>query len=108
MNDRDKHKLFIPVLQSVMLVDVRLENEHGLQVGSTGYYADDSFRIRLMDANDRNVTVKKKGYASPTIVFGEGTPFHQQHVLISLARIAEEVSRTVEAVESLDAFYFTL
>lgn len=103
MNDRDKHQLFVPVLKSVMLIDVRLEDDKGSQVGSTGYYTDASFRIRLMDARDRKVTVRKKGHASPTVVFGPETPFQEESVLISLTRITEEVRRTVEACELLES-----
>lgn len=106
MNDRDKHKLFIPVLEPVMLINVRLEDDKGSQVGATGYYTEESFRMRLMDANDRKITVKNKGHASPTIVFGPETPFPDDHVVITLTRITEEVTRTVEAFESLDASCF--
>jgi hypothetical protein len=101
MNDRDKHQLFIPVLESVMLRDIRLEDDKGSQVGRTGYYTDDSFRAWLMDANNRKVTVKNKGQASPAIVFGPETPFNHQPVLISLTRVSEEVTRTVETFEAL-------
>jgi hypothetical protein len=107
MNDRDKHKLFIPVLESVMLLEVSIEDDQGRNVGATGYYTDDSFRVRLMDANDRKVAVKNKGHASPTIVFGPDSPFNHQPVIISLSRIAVEVTRTVDAFESLEESCFT-
>ncbi len=84
-----------------MLLDVRLEDDKGRTIGSTAYYTDDSFRIRLMDANGRKVTVKNKGHASPTIVFGPETPFNHEPVIISLTWIAEEVTCTVEAFERL-------
>jgi hypothetical protein len=101
MNDRDKHQLFIPVLESMILLDVRLEDDKGIQVGKTGYYTDASFRIRLMDANGKKVTVKDKGHASPAIVFGPATLFNSEPVIVALSRIAVEVTNTIEAFEML-------
>lgn len=102
MNIRDKHELLIPVLKLVGLFDLCLENEEGMTVGSTGYLMHESFRIHLSDANGGKVTIKNEGHASMTIFFGEGTPFPNESVSISLLRIAEEITRTIDTFETLN------
>jgi hypothetical protein len=102
MNISDKHEFFVPVLKLVGIVDVRLEDDKGDTVGRPGYLMDESCRIRLMDANDRQVTIKSKGHASAAMVFGRDTPFEGNSVIPSLAMIAKEVSHTIDAFEALD------
>jgi hypothetical protein len=99
LNISDKHEFFVPVLKFMGLVGVRLEDDKGNRVGSGTYLTEESCRIRLRDADDRIVTVKNKGQMAPAILFGIDTPFQNQSVIVSLARIAEEVTRTVEVFE---------
>jgi hypothetical protein len=81
------------------VLDIRLEDDKGRQVGDSLYYMDESSEIRLRDADDQNVTVKNKGKASTVILFGDGLPFQTQTIIVTLTRITEEVTRTVEAFE---------
>jgi hypothetical protein len=98
LNIIDKHKLLIPVLKLVAITGISLEDDKGRQVGHSTYFIDESCEIRLRDADDRNVTVKDKGKVPATVLFGEGTPFHGDGVVVALMGITEEVTRTIEAV----------
>lgn len=99
MNIRDKHHLFIPVLKLMQVFDVRLEDENACAVGPKGFAHHTSFRYEITDALNRKVTVKSKGRPAARIFFGKDTPFIDQSVIPTLFRIAEEVTRTVEAFE---------
>ena len=101
MNISDKHEFFVPALKFVAIVNVSLEDDKGRAIGRTGYAMDESCRIRLMDANDRKVTIKNKGQATLRVLFGPDTLFQNQPIFMTLAGISEEVTRTVEAFERL-------
>jgi hypothetical protein len=97
MNIIDKHQLLVPVLKLMAVCDIRLEDDEGRQVGDSIYYMDESCDIQLRDARNRHITVKDKGKASAVVLLGPETPFHGQTVIVTLTRIAEEVTRTIGA-----------
>ncbi len=102
LNIRDKHKLLIPVLQVSALVGVRLEDDQGVPVYENQvWFTDESGSIRLREADDIRVTVKDKGHVTAAIIFDTGVPFESESVVVSLTRIAEEVTRTVQAFRLL-------
>jgi hypothetical protein len=103
LNIRDKHQLLIPVLKFMALVDVRLENEKGIQLyANQVWFMDESGRIRLKDADYSRVTVKDKGRVTAAVIFDMGVPpFESEPVIATLSRITEEVTRTVQAFELL-------
>lgn len=101
LNIVDKHQLLIPMLKFMGFTGVRLEDDKGQRIGRSEYLMNKSCTIRLMDANDRKVTVKDKGHASMAILFDEGTPLQGESIVPTLKRIAEVVTRTVEAFELL-------
>lgn len=106
MNISDKHEFFVPALKFVAIVNISLEDDKGRTIGRTGYAMDESCRIRLRDADGRKVTIKDKGHATLAVLFGPDTLFENQPIFMTLAGISEEVTRTVEAFESLDASCF--
>lgn len=101
LNVRDKHELLIPVLKLVMVSGVYLEDNQYRRIGDRDYIMGDSSKIRIADADDRNVTVKDRGHADVTILFDIGTPFYGEPVVPTLKRVSEEVTRTIKAFESL-------
>lgn len=102
MNIRDKHQLLIPVLQMMALVDLRLEDDKGLPIYTNQvWFMDESGSIRLKDADYSRVTVKDKGHLTAAIIFDLGVPFQSEPVVVTLTRITEEVTRTVQAFELL-------
>jgi hypothetical protein len=102
LNIRDKHQLLIPVLQFMALVSVRLEDNKGLPICvNQVWFMDESGRIRLREADDIRVIVKDKGHLTAAIMFDIGMPFQSEPVIVTLTRITEEVTRTVEAFELL-------
>jgi hypothetical protein len=60
---------------------------------------DDSSNLRLGEQGD--ITVQDKGQAAANIFFDVGTPFENEPVIPTLSRIAEEVTRTIEAFDIL-------
>lgn len=101
MNISDKHEFFVPALKFVAITHVRLEDDEGGTVGKTGYAMDESSRIRLRDADRRKVIIKDKGHATLSVIFGPDTLFQNQPIFMTLARISEEVTCTIEAFEAL-------
>ena len=101
MNISDKHEFFVPALKLVAIVNISLEDDTGRAIGRSGYAMDESCRIRLTDANDRKVTIKNKGHATVSVIFGPDTLFENNPICMTLSGISEEVTRTVEAFERL-------
>lgn len=101
LNIRDKHQLLIPMMKFMGFAGIHLEDDKGRRVGKSAYMMDETCAIRLRDADNRKVTIKNKGHASMAILFDEGTPLQGESIVPALKRIAEEVTRTVEAFESL-------
>lgn len=101
LNIRDKHEILVPMLKLVGFFDVSLEDDQHHPIGRNYYLMDESSRIRLPDADDRTVIVKNKGHAAGTILFDVGTPFQGEGVIVTLKRISEEITRTIEAFEML-------
>ncbi|HEV3512620.1 MAG TPA: hypothetical protein VGS05_13020 [Candidatus Sulfotelmatobacter sp.] len=110
LNVRDKHQLLIPVAKFLRFDGVNLEDDKQRPVNPRMYYLmEESSRIPI--GIDMKITVKDKGHASGTILFemgksGDIIPFQSEPVIPSLSRIAEEVSRTLQAFEGLDASCF--
>lgn len=101
LNARDKHELLIPVLKLMQFSGVHLEDSEHRKVGASVYYMDESSRVRLRDTDDKIVTVKDKGHAAATILFDTGTALWGEAIIPTLAKIAEEVTRTIGAFEAL-------
>jgi len=101
LNIRDKHQLLIPMVKFMGFAGIRLEDDKGRRIGKSAYTMDQTCAIRLRDANDRKVTIKNKGHAAMAILFDEGTPLQGESIIPALKRIAEVVTRTVEAFELL-------
>jgi hypothetical protein len=104
LNVWDKHQMLVPVLKLMHFANVRLEDEKGRPAGRLFYYMDESSRVRvdpMKSTDDRILTVKDKGKPSATILFDVGVPFEGEAVIPTLNRIAEEVTRTLEAFEAL-------
>jgi hypothetical protein len=101
LNARNKHELLIPVLKLMQFSGVHLEDSEHRQVGASVYYMDESSRVRLRDADDRMMTLKDKGRAAATILFDVGTALWGEAIIPTLTKIAEEITRTIDAFEVL-------
>jgi len=102
LNIIDKHQLLIPVLELVILDDVCLEDSEGKKVfsGLVFFYRD--IKTRLHKAGMRDDTkIKSKGHATVKVLLPEGSGFDRQEVTPSLYRIAEEVTRTLDCLETI-------
>jgi hypothetical protein len=110
LNVIDKHQLLIPALQSMLFDGIRLEdNEDGSIISIKPIFMDESGSIRLREFDYRKVTVKEKGHASAAVIFAIRVgAFEGEPIIPALTRIAEEVTRTVEAFESLDTSCFVV
>jgi hypothetical protein len=100
LNIADKHKLLIPVIRLLRFTGLRLENEKNDVVNpDIAYFMDETGRF-VLDTKG-NLTLKNKGKAAATILFDVGLPYPGQPVIVTLNGIAEEVTRTLEAFQSL-------
>jgi hypothetical protein len=103
LNIRDKHQLLIPVEKLMRFDNIRLEDDKQMPVSARQFYLmEDSSRMRIIDSESRNITVKDKGKATTAIFFSVAGSFIQdQTVIPTLNGIAEEVTRTIEAFKTL-------
>jgi hypothetical protein len=101
MNITDKHQLLIPVFDVMRFTDIRLEDDkEAFFADGQPYFMDDSSRFKIERVG--RLTVKDKGHAAIAIVFNVGVPFQNQPIIPALHRIAEEVTRTIEAFDALN------
>jgi hypothetical protein len=100
LNNGDKHKMLVPVLELMQIYEFRLEDKKTREhVGNTHYIIDESSRIRLREAYGREVILKDKGRAAATILLDEGSSLWGEPVVPALHWIAEEVTRTIKVFE---------
>ena len=103
LNIVDKHQLLIPALQAMVFDGIRLEDqENGSVIPIKPIFMDESGSVRLRELDNRKVTIKDKGHAAATVIFDISVfTFQGQPIIPALARIAEEVDRTVKAFEAI-------
>lgn len=102
LNIRDKHQLLVPMLQLMAIEGIRLKDkEDGTEIPLSTIFIDDSWDQRLTELYGRDLEVTDKGHASAAILFHLGTPLEGQAALPALNGIAEEVTRTIEAFDTL-------
>jgi len=93
----DKHEIFIPMLEFVVFVGVRLEDEKNFSVGLSEYLAEKSCSLKLTGTYRRKVTLKDKGRGSPAIIFNREAPaFSGETIIPTLKRVSEEVTRVID------------
>jgi hypothetical protein len=102
LNIRDKHQLLVPVFQLMRFGGIRLEDDqHRPFAWREWIVLGGPNRVRIQQSEGINLTVKDKGHAAGTIAFEFGVPFEGKQVIPTLLRIAEDVTRTLEAFEPL-------
>jgi hypothetical protein len=106
MSIMDKHQLLIPTFKVMRFTEISLQDDAGNIFLADGqpYYTEDSYRFKI--ERDGNLAVNDKGRAATRIVFSVGVPLCDQPVIPALTRIAEEVTRTIDAFEALDLHPF--
>jgi hypothetical protein len=102
LNIRDKHQLLIPVLKIMHITEVSFEDECGKEWPLNSFLvADQSWTLQLKEFFGKNLHMKNKGGAASTIFFSSDSPFKGTRVIPALDGIAKEVSRTVQAFDTL-------
>lgn len=96
----DKHQLLIPAFQIMAISGIRLKNDKNQVIDFPTVFTDETCRVRIdEDVYGRNPTVEEKGRPAIGLGFQLRTPFQGDAVLPALHRIAEEVSRAIEAFD---------
>ena len=102
LNIRDKHQLLIPVLKIMHITGVSFEDENGKEWPLQKLLiADEPWTLPLREFFGKKLTVKNKGHAASAVFFNSGFPFEGKKVTDALDGIAKEVSRTVQAFDTL-------
>ena len=101
LNIWDKHQFLIPMEKPLVKIDgVRFEDDEQMLLDDDRFFLlDDSSRIRLKWKAGQKVTIKDKGQASATIFFDYVST--EEPAVPTLRRVAQEVSRTIQAFELL-------
>jgi hypothetical protein len=88
----DKHRLLLPIVRAGSISGLAVEDEQGIEIGSTGTIAsyEDSFRVAFLP----NIQIKAKGTPVIEVWFGAGVNAHD----------GLEVLETAEIVDTLKAF----
>jgi hypothetical protein len=94
LNIIDKHELLIPVLQLVMVGDVRLEDEYQRPIIRSFMFGDGSVAL-VKGADGLNLTVKDKGHATAHILLAQNILKQINEVVPTLRGIAVEVTNTI-------------
>jgi hypothetical protein len=102
-NITDKHQLLIPVLKLVIVSQVSFEDEYQRPLPNLRdqFFFDESGFALIKGAKGINLKIKNKGHASADILLARDILKKIQAVVPTLRGIAEEVTKTVDAFESL-------
>ena len=98
-NIADKHQLLIPVLKLMVLRDVRFTGDSNMPIERQFMFTD-SLLAYIKGTDGLNLTVQNKGKASANIFLADDVVDKIESVIPALRRIAEEVTKTIEAFES--------
>jgi hypothetical protein len=104
MSIMDKHHLLIPVFKIMAFTGISLKDDSETIFSVGPYYTEDSDRFKI--GREGNFAIHNKGHATTAVVFSVGVPFQDRPVIPALTQLAEAVTRTIDAFESLDLHPF--
>jgi hypothetical protein len=100
LNIIDKHQLLVPVLELVLVSDVRFEDEQQRTITGRFLFTNSTVS-HIKGADGLNITLKDKGRATADILLANGLLKKIESIIPTLRGIAVEVTKALEQFEFL-------
>jgi hypothetical protein len=103
LDNIDKHKLLIPVVNVSSLLRIDIEDERGNRIPHDPFVLVEAGRVQTLVKGFGKIKINNKGQAGINVCFGQDTPFPGLPVIDVLADLPKV---TLQAVEALELFCF--